>query len=129
MEVAPMPKFSKDSTEGRQQGPSTEWRCQLEGYTTTIVKVGADVDLTSLLEGLPGDKCPSPHWGYVFKGRMWWRFGDQEESVEAGEAFYAPPGHTAGADANSEFLVFSPTETMAPIEHHMMQRAQELQAG
>jgi hypothetical protein len=60
---------------------------------------------------------------------MWWRFGNREESVEDSEAFYAPPGHTSGADAGSEFLVFSPTETMAPIESHMMRRAEELQGG
>jgi mannose-6-phosphate isomerase-like protein (cupin superfamily) len=124
-----MAKFSKTSTQKREQGPSTEWRCELEGYTTTFASVGVDADLTPLLQGLPGDRCPSPHWGYVFKGRMWWRFGDREESVEAGEAFYAPPGHIAGADAGSEFLVFSPTETMAPIEQHMAQRAQELQTA
>lgn len=60
---------------------------------------------------------------------MWWRFGDQEESVAAGEAFYAPPGHTAGADAGSEFLVFSPIEPMAPVEQHMIRRAAELQSA
>jgi hypothetical protein len=92
-------------------------------------ELGADADLTPLLQGLPGDRCPSPHWGYAFEGRMWWRFGDREESVGAGEAFYAPPGHTAGADAGSEFLVFSATGTMSPVEQHMMRRAQELQSG
>jgi hypothetical protein len=56
-----MAKFSKTSSEGRQKGPNTEWRCDLEGYTTTIVTIGADADLTPLLQGLPGDQCPSPH--------------------------------------------------------------------
>jgi extradiol dioxygenase family protein len=124
-----MAKFSKTSTEGRQQGRNTEWLCDLKGYTTSIVAIGADTDLTPLLQGLPDDRCPSPHWGYVFTGRMWFRHGDHEESVAAGEAFYVPPGHTAGADAGSEFLVFSPAETLAPVEQHMMRRAEELQAA
>jgi hypothetical protein len=35
------------------------------------------------------------------------------------------PGHTAGADAGSEFLIFSPTEVLAEVEAHMMRRMQE----
>jgi hypothetical protein len=124
-----MPKFSKASTETRQQGPNTFWQGHLAGYTTEFVSIEADADLTPLLAGLPGDVCPCTHWGYVFKGRMWFRFGDQEESYEEGEAFCAPPGHTAGADAGSEFLIFSPADQMAPIEAHMMRRAQELQGA
>jgi|SRR6516165_1006885 hypothetical protein len=111
------------------QGPVTEWRGELDGYTTSLVKVEEDVDLAPLLQGLPDDKCPSPHWGFVFRGDMWWRFDDREEIVNAGEAFYAPPGHTSGAHGGSEFLVFSPTEIMAKVEDHMTRRAQVLQSA
>ena len=52
-----------------------------------------DIDATPLLKGLPDDRCQCPHWGYVVKGRMTMRFGDREEVFEAGDAFYAPPGH------------------------------------
>src|SRR5207247_8554421 len=82
-------------------------------------------DLTELLKGLPGDVCPSPHWGYVLKGRMWWRFPDREESFGPGEAFYVEPGHTSGADAGSEFVVFAPSEGM-PEVHLPMARHGEL---
>jgi len=123
-----MPKFSKATTEPMTQGPGTEWRSQLDGYTSSLVSVDHDADLTPLLQGLPGDQCPSPHWGFVFKGEMWWRYDDHEEIIRAGEAFYAPPGHTSGAHGGSEFVVFSPTEIMADVEAHMMRRAQELYA-
>ena len=43
-----------------------------------------------MLKGLPGDRCDCPHWGYVFKGRLIWTFGDREEVFEAGDAFYVP---------------------------------------
>jgi hypothetical protein len=121
-----MPKVSKDSTTGIDQGGAgTEWRGDLNGYTTSFVKTAADADLTELLRGLPGDVCPSPHWGYVFAGRMWFRSGDQEESFAPGDAFYVAPGHTSGADAGSDFVIFSPTEVMAEVEAHMMRRMQE----
>jgi len=124
-----MPSVSKDSATANAAGPGTEWRGELDGYTTSLVEVSADADLTELLKGLPGDACPSPHWGYVIKGRMWWLFGDREEAFGPGDAFYVAPGHTSGADAGSEFVIFSPAEVMAEVEAHMMRRAQELQAA
>jgi quercetin dioxygenase-like cupin family protein len=121
-----MPKVSKDSVAPNAQGPGTEWAEKLDGYSVSIVETAADADLTELLKGLPGDECPSPHWGYVLKGRMWFRSGDREESFGAGDAFYVAPGHVSGADGKSEFVVFSPTEIMAEVEAHMMQRAREM---
>ena len=124
-----MPSVSKDSTAGIDEGLGTEWRGELDGYTCSIVATSADVDLTALLQGLPNDQCPSPHWGYVSTGRMWFRSTDREESFGPGDAFYVKPGHTAGADAGTEFVVFSPAEVMAEVEAHMMRRAQELQGA
>jgi hypothetical protein len=122
-----LPKVSKDSASPIDQGGAgTEWRGELNGYTTSFVEVAADADLTELLRGLPGDVCPSPHWGYVFTGRLWWRYQDREESIGPGEAFYAQPGHTSGADGGTSFVVFSPSEVMVDVEAHMMRRAQEL---
>jgi hypothetical protein len=57
---------------------------------------------------------------------MWFRYGDNEEVFNAGDAFYVPSGHTAGASDGAEFVVFSPTEVMATVEAHMARRAQEL---
>jgi hypothetical protein len=129
-EGADMPKVSKHSTAPRQDGgPGTEWRGDLDGYTCSFVALEADADLTPLLQGLPGDQCPSPHWGYVFEGSMWWRHGDREETFGPGDAFYVEPGHTAGAAAGSEFVMFSPCEVMAEVEAHMMGRARELQSA
>jgi quercetin dioxygenase-like cupin family protein len=54
-----------------------------------------------------------PALGYVFKGRLTIRYSDHEETVEAGEAFYMPPGHTPAADDGTELLQFSPAEQMA----------------
>lgn len=121
-----MARFSKQDVEANRMGPDTEWRAELDGYTASIVAIGADADLTELLRGLPNDQCPSPHWGYVISGSIWFRYDDHEEVFNAGDAYYAPPGHTAGASEGAEFVVFSPSETMATVEAHMGKRAQEL---
>ena len=121
-----MARFSKQDVTPNREGPGTEWRAELDGYTVSMVAVGADTDLTELLKGLPGDQCPSPHWGVVTRGSLWFRHGDREEVIGAGDAFYVSPGHTAGASEDTEFVIFSPGEVMATVEAHMAMRAQEL---
>lgn len=121
-----MPMVSKDSVEVQEQGPGREWGTRLDECRISIVETTQDADLSPLLVGLPNDQCHSPHWGYVFKGSMWWRYSDHEEVTHAGEAFYIPPGHTSGAAADSEFVVFSPTKEMDVTEANMFRRAQEL---
>ena len=121
-----MPRASKTSTTRVDMGPDTEWRADLDGYTVSIVETSADADLTDLLAGLPDDRCPSSHWGYVVRGRVWFRNHAGEESFGPGDAFYVAPGHTAGADGGSDFVVFSPTEVIAEVEAHMQRRAAEL---
>jgi hypothetical protein len=121
-----MPRFSKQDVTPSHNGPGTEWRAELDGYTVSMVAVSADTDLTQLLAGLPNDQCPSPHWGVVTRGSLWFRSGDSEEVFGAGDAFYVPSGHTAGAAAGAEFVIFSPTEVMATVDAHMARRAAEL---
>ena len=37
---------------------------------------------------------------------------DGEHVVEAGDAFYLPPGHIPKVEAGTEFVQFSPTEQL-----------------
>jgi hypothetical protein len=67
-------------------------------------------DVGPLLAGLPDDLCPCPHWGYVLKGRMRVRYADREEVIEAGDAYYLPPGHAPIMEAGTEVVEFSPLE-------------------
>ena len=121
-----MPKLSRNTVAVEEQGPGRAWTDKLNGYTVNVVETTADADLSPLLQGLPNDQCHAWHWGYVFKGSMWWRFDDHEEVTGAGEAFVIPPGHTSGAAGDSEFVVFSPTKEMDVVEANMARRAQEL---
>lgn len=89
------------------------------GYTVGFETFTDDVDMTPRLKGLPGDVCPSPHWGYVISGRLTYKMGDREETIEGGDAFYVPAGHTLITDAGTELVFFSLTrewqETVAAI--------------
>jgi hypothetical protein len=110
-----MPKVSKDSAaQVEDHGPVEDRHEEIGGYTVNFVSIRQDMDLAPMLRGLPDDRCQCPHWGYVFKGRLIWSFGDREEVVEAGDAFYAPPGHAPRVEAGSEFVQFSPTDELAP---------------
>jgi len=82
-----------------------------------------------MLKGLPGAHCSCPYWGYVFKGRLTWRFGDHEEVVEAGDAFSGPPGLTPKAEAGSEFVQISPSEELRRVEAAIAKNMQEMQGG
>lgn len=45
--------------------------------------------------------CQCPHRRYVLRGRLTFRFADRDEVVEAGDAFYLPPGHVPIAEAGT----------------------------
>lgn len=66
------------------------------------------LDLSPLLKGLPDDRCPCPHWGYLLRGRVRILYADHEDVVVAGDCFYAAPGHLPLFDEDSEWVVFSP---------------------
>jgi hypothetical protein len=94
------------------------------GYTVGFETYTADADLAPLFQGLPDDRCQAEHWGYVLKGKVTFTFGDgHEETYAAGDAYYAPPGHTPRLFAGSDVVEFSPTEglaqTLAVIEKNM----------
>ena len=82
------------------------------GYTVGFETYTADADLAPFFEGLPDGRCQSPHWGYVIKGKVKFTFGDQEETFEGGDAYYAPPGHTPTLYAGTELVEFSPTKEL-----------------
>jgi hypothetical protein len=126
-----MAKVSKDSaTQGGDYGPVVDRTDQLDGYTVNFVTFREDIDHTPLLKGLPDDQCQCPHWGYVMKGRLTFRFGDRDEVFEAGDAFYAPPGHIpVHTEPGSEYLQFSPAEELRKTSEVIMQNMQAMQAG
>src|ERR687885_144886 len=85
----PMPKVSKQTASTTEQAPGYEGRFEdLGGYTVAFETYSEDADLAPLFAGLPDDRA---------------------ETIEAGEAYFAPPGHTPELHAGTELVEFSPT--------------------
>jgi hypothetical protein len=83
-------------------------------------------NLAPLLKGLPDDRCQCPHWGILFTGKIVVRYADHEETIEAGQAFYMPPGHVPEALEDCELVQFSPTGPRREVVEAMARNAQAL---
>lgn len=96
------------------------------GYSVCFESHTADADLAALFRGLPDDRAQLPRWGYVIKGKVGFRFTDREETYEAGDAYYVPPGHTPVHYTGAEIVEFSPTDilgTTIPVVMKNLQAA------
>lgn len=93
------------------------------GYTVGFESYTADADLAEFFRGLPDDRCQCPHWGYVLKGKVTYKFADRDETYGAGDAYYVPAGHTPSLHAGTEVVEFSPTaaldETIGVVVENM----------
>jgi hypothetical protein len=88
-----------------------------EGFRSRIVEWGGMIvsyetfpkgtDATPLFVGLPGDKCQSPHWGYIFKGRVRIKREGGDEVLRAGDVYYLEPGHVPVFEEDTEVLELS----------------------
>ena len=106
-----MPKVSKDTASNvADLGVMEERSEELGGYIVGFTEFRADADGTPVFRGLPDDRCQSPHWGYVFTGKITFRYPGHDEVYEAGDAYYAPPGHIPVVTAGTEVVEFSPAE-------------------
>jgi len=106
-----MPKVSKSDASHVQDMGIVEFRNEeLGGFIVEFSSFREDADATQMLKGLPDDRCQSPHWGYVLKGSLTFNYSDHEETYEAGDAYYGPPGHIPRVTAGTEVVEFSPAE-------------------
>ena len=106
-----MPKTSRETASQVADLGVMESRSEeLDGYTVEFTTFREDADGTPVFKGLPDDRCQSPHWGYVVRGKLVFHYADRSEIYEAGDAYYAPPGHIPVVTAGTEVVEFSPTE-------------------
>jgi hypothetical protein len=125
-----MPKVSSETAQVDDHGIVLDRHGEVDRYTVNIVEFRQDVDATPMLKGLPDDRCQCPHWGYVIKGRVTYRFADHDEVFEAGDAFYLPPGHIpVQNDPGSSLVQFSPTTELKVTEEAMLKNMQAMQAS
>src|SRR3954454_15048433 len=119
-----MPKASKDTAPHVQDAGVMVGRyAELDGYTVGFESFREDADAAPIFVGLPDDRCQCPHWGDVVEGRVRFLYADRSEIYEAGDAYYAPPGHVTQIAAGTELVEFSPTaqlqETIAVVERNL----------
>jgi hypothetical protein len=93
------------------------------GMVAAYFEVAKGTDLRPLLEGLPGDACSCPHWGYIISGAVHVDYGNGGPAVvEAGEVFYLPPGHTAWFEEDSKLVEFSPEDEHRKVIAHVLSK-------
>lgn len=119
-----MPRTHKDEAPVLVDSPLIQGRyAELDDYTVSFETFPQTADGAPAFRGLPGDRCQCPHWGVVLSGQLTLRYADREETYHAGDAYYAPPGHTPAVAAGTETVDFSPTrllqETTAVVGANM----------
>ncbi len=85
--------------------------------------LSAGVDTTPLFQGLDGNLCQCPHWGYVLRGQITTTDAKgARETVKADDLFYWPPGHNVKVDADAEIVMFSPQREHSIVIDHMIEK-------
>ena len=86
--------------------------------------LAAGVDTSPLFQGLDGDMCQCPHWGYVLCGQITTTDASgHKETVKTHDLFYWPPGHNVHVDEEAEIVMFSPQHEHSHVIDHMIARA------
>ncbi|MEJ7569087.1 MAG: hypothetical protein WKF41_12565 [Gaiellaceae bacterium] len=87
--------------------------------------LSAGVDTSPLFQGLEGDLCQCPHWGFVLSGRLTTTDANNgQETVGANDLFYWPPGHNVKVDEDAEIVMFSPQREHSHVIAHMIEKVQ-----
>ena len=82
--------------------------------------LGAGTHIAPLLQGLEGDACHAPHWGYVITGQVVVNYNDgSEETCAGGDLFYWPPGHRVRVEQDADVILFSPQKEHIDVMEHM----------
>ena len=76
-----------------------------------------------LFQGLEGNLCQCPHWGFVLRGQLTTTDAEgTQETVKADDLFYWPPGHNVKVDADVEIIMFSPQHEHSHVINHMIKK-------
>lgn len=116
-----MPTLNKTTFEKTQELPiGVEYTAEFADQTCNLVDIESDADLGPLLASLPNGQCHCPHWGYLITGTLTVTYSDRVETIQAGDAFYMPPGHVPKAHGGSRFVLFSPSDELAATDAAIM---------
>jgi hypothetical protein len=86
------------------------------------------VDTTPLFQGLEGNLCQCPHWGFVLRGELTTTdAAGRQETVRANDLFYWPPGHNVRVTADAEIVMFSPQREHTLVIDHMRKKVASME--
>lgn len=124
-------RVAKDSVDVKMQIPGAVIRQRTEfgdvsGFSTIsgeYFTLAAGVDTTPLLQGLEGNACQCPHWGFVVRGQLTTTDASgARETVNTNDLFYWPPGHNVKVEADAEIVMFSPQREHSLVIDHMIEK-------
>ena len=82
--------------------------------------MAAGTDLAPLLEGLEGDVCHGPHWGFMLTGDLVVSYSDgSTEQCVKGDLFHWPAGHSVRVNEDAELIMFSPQDEHTAVMDHI----------
>ena len=122
---------AKDNVDVRMEIPGAVIRQRMDfGIVSEIGSISgeyftlsAGVDTTPLFQGLEGDLCQCPHWGFVIRGQLTTTDAiGVQETVKANDLFYWPPGHNVKVEADAEIVMFSPQHEHSQVINHMIEK-------
>ncbi len=124
-------KIRKEDIPVTMEAPGTTMRGLpgLGGMTVAFNEIPAGTDFSPMLQGLKNNSCHCPHWGYVVGGSLLVKYDDgTEETLNEGDVFYLPPGHTAIVQQDLKFLDFSPEKELDEVMTHIAKKMAEFSA-
>jgi hypothetical protein len=94
---------------GGYAGQWVEWAGNAMAFE--VVPKGFPPGGEKAFDGLTDNFCQCPHWGYLLKGKAQLTLSDGRVFIiNAGELYYAPPGHQIYAIEDFENLEFNPAD-------------------
>ncbi len=124
-------RVAKNSVDVKMEIPGAVIRQETEfGDVSGFDKISGEyfslssgVDTTALFQGLEGDLCQCPHWGFVLRGQLTTTDArGARETVNANDLFYWPPGHNVKVDDDAEIVMFSPQREHSEVINHMIEK-------
>jgi hypothetical protein len=124
-------RVTKDNVDVRMEIPGAVIRQRTDfgdasGFgkiSSEYFTLSAGVDTTPLFQGLKGDLCQCPHWGFVLRGQLTTTDANgARETVNANDLFYWPPGHNVKVDVDAEIIMFSPQREHSQVINHMIEK-------
>jgi len=124
-------RISKEDVAVKMQIPGAVIRQQTDfGDATGLGKISGEyfslsegVDTTPLFEGLEGNLCQCPHWGFVLRGQLTTTDANGvQETVNENDLFYWPAGHNVKVTKDAEIIMFSPQHEHSHVINHMIEK-------